>query len=263
MGCGRESTHRLHFGGETLSTAALTQDGLPSTEMRAGFRPLDVVGYGESLVVSSNSPGRPQVSGLSREPRFLFLTDPRGGSQIAIGLKEGDEMISDGRAAMWAPWGHRHFFAMTTAGPATGTGVEAEVLLYQRTGGVERRLKLPIERAELTRQIFEESREAFSRMGRPSDWEIIGPLFDQRESVELLPAYTDLVGSSSGENIWVQVSHRPPQRIWLDISISDLTARTVLMPDHMEVLDMRGSRVLALSKDEFGREIVHVLDLGG
>ena len=250
--------------GEVVSTASLPR----GTELASGldgFQPLDMRGSGTHMVVAYHDGRAERSRGSSRKPYILISAERTGGDVENLGPFAGEEMMSNGRTSMLAAWGHRFFFASTSAGLVTASGVEPDLIIRSSGPDSIYRLMLPVPRVPLTDEEFDARTEEFLGRVAPHLHEVIMELIEPRRDIEFLPAFDHFVPSSDGESVFVGIV-RPtlgaPTRTWLHVSLRDETARAIVLPTEFELLDGTGDRLLVLTRGELDEEIVHELQIG-
>jgi hypothetical protein len=105
-----------------------TGDGEVSTTERVegtarGFRPLDVVGSGTTLLISQTRSGNDRRSvGTYRDERLLARADTRGMVPQELGLFQGSEHFWSGRIGFQVPLSYRFYTAAAARNPALRLG---------------------------------------------------------------------------------------------------------------------------------------------
>ena len=217
-------------------------------------------------------------TGVRRVGVPSYRISATGEELAAFGSFPGEStFLSDQTGVAPYPLGADTYGSTTDDALFVGTADAPELRRYSTEGALEQIVRWPARDREVggdRLDAWSEFVAAFLEPMSPSDRADIQGILDLMPEPEVLPAYTGLVTTDSGE-VWVGEYHpgqltlgiafmgrlRVPERRWLILGADGGVIATVRTPLGFRPMTVRGGRVWGVATDELDVEAVRAYDI--
>jgi hypothetical protein len=144
-----------------------------------------------------------------------------------------------------------------------GNGSDAEIAGFGSDGDLELIVRLPSP-SPIDPTMWSEAREAYLADSPAEDHQARAGLFDAIPQPDSVPSFAGLRVARSGE-LWVGVfeTGNTETRTWTIMSDAGIAQARLELPVNVQVLDVTGTRLVGVARDDLGVERIIVVEYGG